>query len=211
MIPLLFFLHARTHDAVQIWANREQEARTEAHRDMFDKTTTPILLLPEAPYGTHDAAASPPAQLGTHSGADLSRAVKSMPGPRVSAVGSRRSRSTHRMGSTSPSAGTCIRRASSPTAFPTSTSRAGSTAASGRRGGPAAPRTSSSGRAAGSRARSELKRYGAVIRSPVDLDGLALYVPTQDMYLGAHARFRAGTATTRSTRRGQEATSKLMD
>jgi hypothetical protein len=62
MIPLLFFLMLAP-TMLFIWA-REQEARTEAHRDMFDKTTIPILLLPEAPYGTYGGGITS-GQLGT--------------------------------------------------------------------------------------------------------------------------------------------------
>lgn len=62
MIPLLMFLMLAP-TMVFIWA-REQEARTEAHRDMFDKTTTPILLLPEAPFGPNRGGITS-SQLGT--------------------------------------------------------------------------------------------------------------------------------------------------
>jgi hypothetical protein len=47
MIPLMFFLMLPPVIA-WIWAN-EQHARTEAHRDMFDKTTI-VMLIPEAPH-----------------------------------------------------------------------------------------------------------------------------------------------------------------
>jgi hypothetical protein len=44
MIPLIFFLMLAP-GIWMIWSN-EQHARTEAHRDMFDKTTT-LMLIPE--------------------------------------------------------------------------------------------------------------------------------------------------------------------
>jgi hypothetical protein len=62
MIPLLLFLMLAP-TMLFIW-DREQQARTEAHRDMFDKTTMAILLLPEAPYGTHGGGITS-GQIGT--------------------------------------------------------------------------------------------------------------------------------------------------
>lgn len=47
MLPLVFFLMIAPAIAL-IWAS-EQYARTEAHRDMFDKTTI-VMLIPEAPH-----------------------------------------------------------------------------------------------------------------------------------------------------------------